>query len=185
MSRLHSFAKASKTGSHSGGGGSSSFGTSWVARFAKVARNAATGFARIEFFSADQQHHVNQVLGSCVDTLAPRQRVCVQLFRKLLFWRNHRERRRFHSTEPEPIFTRHYVQWLQHFVADTNVHVKAREVSSVHSCLDRIPASASGCSLKIFSCFAHQELEEVVEGRCRCILQHGAHLLATLVRVLG
>jgi hypothetical protein len=50
---------------------------------------------------------------------------------------------RHHSTEPEPIFARHCVQWLQHFVADANVHVKAREVSPVHSCLDRIPASGA------------------------------------------
>src|SRR5256885_3569808 len=120
MSRLHSFAKASKTGSHSGGGGSSSFGTSWVARFAKVARNAATVFARSSFSS-----RINSTMSIrslvLVLTRSPRDNVYACSFSANCCSAEitGKERRR-HSPPPRPPLTPHHVPTAPDPFADTN-----------------------------------------------------------------
>src|ERR1035438_5239730 len=94
IARLHSFASASNTGSHSAGGGSSSLGTLWDARFMNVTRTAAAVLVLSRVFSHDQKDHVDTVLGSGVYTFTSRQRIRMDLFRKLLLRRNDGERRR-------------------------------------------------------------------------------------------
>jgi hypothetical protein len=49
------------------------------------------GLAVVELLSADQQHHVDEIFGSGVRSLASRQRIRMKLFRKLLFGRNDRK----------------------------------------------------------------------------------------------
>ena len=66
---------------------------------------------------------------------------------------------------------------------NTDVYVKARRVSSIHSCLDRIPAAAFRRAVQILSCFSDEEFEIVVKGRRRRFLEHGAHLFTPLFRI--
>jgi len=78
----HSFAKASNTGSHAVGGGSSSCGTACVSRFANVTRIAAAVFALSSLFPRMSNTISTR---SLVRALAARQGVGVELFRKLQF----------------------------------------------------------------------------------------------------
>lgn len=66
----------------------------------------------------------------------------MQLFRKLLFRRNHGNRRCFDAGEAEPVFSLNNVQGFEHFVADTDVHMKARKLPSIQSCFYGISPSA-------------------------------------------
>jgi len=125
-----------------------------------------------------------KVFRSGVHALASRQRIRMELFRKLLFGRNDRERRRRDAAEAKPVFPGHDIQRLQHFVPNADVDVETRKVSSVHSCLDWIPAAASRSAVQIFCRFPNEEFEVVVEARRRRFLKHEAHLFTPLFRVL-
>ncbi len=65
--------------------------------------------AVVELLGADQQHHVDEIFGSGVRSLASWQRIRMKLFRKLLFGRNDRKRGRLRAAEAEPVPAGHHV----------------------------------------------------------------------------
>lgn len=71
--------------------------------FHECCTDRCSGFAFVERFSVDQQHHVDKVLGPGVYTLTSWQRIRMELFRNLLLRRNDRERRRRYAPEAKPI----------------------------------------------------------------------------------
>ena len=46
------------------------------------------------------------------------------------------------AAEAEPVFAGYEIKGLDHFVPDADIDVKARKVSSIHSCWDGIPIAA-------------------------------------------
>jgi hypothetical protein len=107
----------------------------------------------------------------------------MELFRKLLLRRNDRERRRCQPPEAKPVFAGDDLQRFEHFVPHADVDMKARKVSSIHSCLDGIPAAAFRSPVQILSRFSDEEFEIVVKARRGRFLEHGAHLFTPLFRV--
>jgi hypothetical protein len=100
----------------------------------------------------------------------------MELFRKLLLRRNNGERRRRYAPEAKPVFAGDSLQRLKHFVPNTDVDVKARKVSSIHACLDGIPAATLWSPVQILPRFSDEEFEIVVKARRGRFLEHGTHL---------
>ena len=82
---------------------------------------------------------------------------------KLLLPRNDRKRRRSNSAKPEPIPSLDHLNRLHHFVADPNIHVKAREPSTVHARIDRVATSTLGRSVQLLARLSHKKLKVIVE----------------------
>src|SRR5580704_8035474 len=140
---------------------------------------------RVERSAPDQKDHVDQVFRSGIDPIQTRQRVRVQLLGELLLPRNHRKYWWRDSAEAQPVPPLHFVQRLHHFVANPNVDVKTRKHSTVHPSLDRVTASPFRRSVHLLARFSNQKLEIVRELGRRCFLEHHAHLLPPLPRILG
>src|SRR5260370_28938873 len=105
----------------------------------------------------------------------------MQFLCKLLLSRNDGKRRRCYSAKSQPVSSLNNVQWLEHFVADPNIHMKACEHTSVHPSFDRIAAATFGRSVQLFTRFSYKELKVIVELDRGCVLQHYAHLLPALI----
>src|SRR5260370_3295005 len=105
----------------------------------------------------------------------------MQFLCKLLLSRNDGKRRRCYSAKSQPVSSLNNVQWLEHFVADPNIHMKACERTSVHPSFDRIAAATFGRSVQLFTRFSYKELKVIVELDRGCVLQHYAHLLPALI----
>lgn len=46
---------------------------------------------------------------------------------------SHRERRRFYAAKAQPVFPRHHLDRVEHFVPDSDVDMKSRKITSVHA----------------------------------------------------